>query len=431
MKHTNFDPIINQLRNIETEELKQAVLAHGGRFRFEDKDNRPVITSPCSDFSDTAIDVDVCEVSVNDRGLLCIIGTEHEGDADEIEFAPSDFTFGQLGYIINAIPETEKVKDVSRNVVVEINTVKLTDLQRIRKDACNRIKVIMKKHNLDEIEAAEISESYSPVIERHPFDDNLTKTLDSISLEDDELTFEASDCCDNATYDEDSISSDALLSVTQWLMENEKALEDPGEKEDEEETAAQKRFSVTLFNRHDPLETHTEHISAPTREEAERIALSGGLVNLASGWGVLRSHAVPTMDEVEDFFLLRGEDRKGITDSLLLDSGQEVLSGKVRGYGVSVIVCGDVRVLWKGQVYKCASQFPEELTEAIRKGNLKSDGEEDFVSMNNWYETRLSKDGKHLQDDVVDIDISGMTEDEAKSLILDTVSNWLDGHDQE
>lgn len=225
MKHTTFDPIIERLREIETEELKQAVLAHSGRYRFEDKYNRPVITSPCSDFSDTAIDVDVCEVSVNDRGLLCIIGTEHEGDADEIEFAPGDFAFGHLGYIIDAIPETEKVKDVSRNVVVEINTAKLTDLQKIREDACDRIKAILKKHGINTVSTWEIGPGSSPIIEAHPFDDNLTKTLDSISIKGGSLLFNASDCSGNMTFDEDCINTDALIGVAEWLEKNEDQLE--------------------------------------------------------------------------------------------------------------------------------------------------------------------------------------------------------------
>ena len=415
MRHTDITPLLNRVRDLEKEELKKAVAAHGGLYRF-DKDNRPVITSPCSDSSDTAEDIDICQASVNEEGNLCLTGISHLDFRDvEIEYDPDDFAPGQLSFITNDIPETDEVKDVSTDTAL---------LSSIRKHAATTIKDIMRRHGVDTVYAYDINEGSSPVIEPYPFDDNLTKTLDSISLKDDELTFEASDCYDNATYDEDSISSDALLSVTQWLMENEKALEDPGEKEDEEETAAQKRFSVTLFNRNNPLETHTEHISAPTREAAERIALSGGLVNLASGWGVLRSHAVPTSEEIKDFFFLREEDRKGVTDSLLLDSGQEILSGKVRGFEVSVLVCGDVRILWKEQIYKCASQFPEDLTEAIRNHAL----EDGCVSMNNWYETRLYKEGKFLEEDIVDLDLHDMTEDDARNLILDTVSDWLDNH---
>ena len=227
MKHTNFDPIIERLREIETEELKQAVLAHGGLYRI-DEEHRPAITFPSSNHSDTAEDVEIIQISVNDAGELCLTGRPYGpfGDSGpEIEYDLDDLPLGQLSFIINEIPETETVKDVSRNIVVEINTVKLTDLQRIRKDACDRIKAIMQRHDIDEIYATDIDEGSSPVIEQDPFDANNTRTLGSISLEDGKLTFSASNCSDSIDYDEDFINTDALVDVAEWLEENEDQLE--------------------------------------------------------------------------------------------------------------------------------------------------------------------------------------------------------------
>lgn len=218
MRHTDITPLLSRIRNLEKEELKKAVAAHGGLYRF-DKDNRPVITSPFSDSSDTAQDIDICQASVNGEGNLCLTGIPHLEFRDiEIEYDPDDFAPGQLSFITNDIPETDEVKDVSTDTAL---------LSSIRKHAATTIKDIMRRHGVDTVYAYDIDEGSSPVIEPNPFDDNFTKTLDSISLEDDELTFEASDCCDNATYDEDSISSDALLSVAEWLSENEDALDEP------------------------------------------------------------------------------------------------------------------------------------------------------------------------------------------------------------
>lgn len=48
-------------------------------------------------------------------------------------------------------------------------------------------------------------------------------------------------------------------------------------------------YDVTLFNMANPKETRHEIIEANSREEAEKTAVSGGLINLQSGWGVLDS----------------------------------------------------------------------------------------------------------------------------------------------
>lgn len=225
MKHTDFTPIIDQLRSIEKEELKQAVLAHGGLYRI-DEGHRPAITFPCSDDSDTAEDVEICQVSVNDDGNLCLTGKPYGpfGDSGpEIEYNPDYLPLGMIGFIIDEIPETNDTKDVSKKVT--INTTVLTDIQKIRKDACDKIKAILKKHNVEEVYASDICETCTPVIEKHPFDDNFTKTLDYISIEDNSLLFEASDCEENACYNEDEIDTDALISVAQWLEEREDELD--------------------------------------------------------------------------------------------------------------------------------------------------------------------------------------------------------------
>ena len=53
-----------------------------------------------------------------------------------------------------------------------------------------------------------------------------------------------------------------------------------------------KRFNVTLFNMASPSETRDEVIEARDQNEAERVAISGGLICLQTGWGVLRSEEI-------------------------------------------------------------------------------------------------------------------------------------------
>lgn len=52
------------------------------------------------------------------------------------------------------------------------------------------------------------------------------------------------------------------------------------------------KWNVTIFNMTFPKETEVIEVEAPTQKEAERIAISGGLVCLQSGWGVMKSEPV-------------------------------------------------------------------------------------------------------------------------------------------
>ena len=59
------------------------------------------------------------------------------------------------------------------------------------------------------------------------------------------------------------------------------------------------KWAVTLYNINSglnkdgrPIETETVEIMAATQEEAERLSISGGLINLQSGWGVWDSSPV-------------------------------------------------------------------------------------------------------------------------------------------
>ena len=53
-----------------------------------------------------------------------------------------------------------------------------------------------------------------------------------------------------------------------------------------------KQYIVTVFNRFNTDDRRNITISAKNTDEAERLALSGGLINRESGWGVLESREV-------------------------------------------------------------------------------------------------------------------------------------------
>ena len=111
--------------------------------------------------------------------------------------------------------------------------------------------------------------------------------------------------------------------------------------------------------------------------------------------------------KITSFWLMPKERRQGITDSLLLDSGTEVVSAMAGGYDFSLRVQGNVKVVFGDDTFKTPSCFPEALKEAIRTKRCYHDS--------NIY----IAENKCVLSDVVDLDISELTEKTARELILD------------
>lgn len=131
--------------------------------------------------------------------------------------------------------------------------------------------------------------------------------------------------------------------------------------------------------------------------------------------------------KITKFWLKPAEERQGITDSLLLESGVEIFSAVVDGkYDVFLRTCGDVRIIWKDVSYRNRSSFPDDLVEAIRNNNFYNNPDA-YVDMNNWYEIFVYDEHNTLLcSDVYDVDIDKMTEEDARSYILDTVALVVD-----
>lgn len=129
------------------------------------------------------------------------------------------------------------------------------------------------------------------------------------------------------------------------------------------------------------------------------------------------------------FWLMPAEYRQGITDALLLSSGTEIFSAILdKKWHVFLRVCGDVRILWKDEIYKDVTQFPDELKEFIRTKNIFVDSipEDSAVLNNNWYELFIYDDENNcVKSDVCDIDIQELTEEEAKEFIKDELDSYI------
>lgn len=101
---------------------------------------------------------------------------------------------------------------------------------------------------------------------------------------------------------------------------------------------------------------------------------------------------------------------KEIHSSMQLDSGQQIASLKAGDWKLSLEVRGEVRVLWNpdpsgdasdGQVYRSASQFPDELMEVFAKGYDTNGMPNIVIDDNNWFELFVDHKGKNIGCDVV------------------------------
>lgn len=135
---------------------------------------------------------------------------------------------------------------------------------------------------------------------------------------------------------------------------------------------------------------------------------------------------------IDSFWMLPEDIRKTITNSLLLSSEQKVIEAKFDNgrWTVIVRVIGDVRILWKDQIYKDASQYPDELTEFIRSGKMNDQStwpENTDIINNNWYEVFIyDRNGDILNSEYCDIELPELTEDEAKAFATETLASFLE-----
>ena len=119
MKHTDYYKAYQVLDKKERQELIAAVQAHGGEYVFinqddEDWDSKdfPIVMASFK-YSDEYSDYNVSRVTVDDNGYLTIYGFQKGHNLPEDEDELYYIAFGHISNIIDEIPETETVKDVS------------------------------------------------------------------------------------------------------------------------------------------------------------------------------------------------------------------------------------------------------------------------------------------------------------------------------
>ena len=116
MKHTAISSIISSARRIEQDEMRSALRAHGGLYRFEE-DTKPVITATVYGIRKK---VEVHQLNLDSKGGIHIFVsgvTAGEGYKDVREISTEGVRTGEFGTLIEAIPATREVDDVTIQTV--------------------------------------------------------------------------------------------------------------------------------------------------------------------------------------------------------------------------------------------------------------------------------------------------------------------------
>lgn len=112
------------------------------------------------------------------------------------------------------------------------------------------------------------------------------------------------------------------------------------------------------------------------------------------------------------------------TDSLLFEANDVIATLKSDdGVCVSIAVAGEVRIVYDGEVYRYASDYPAELTNAIKEQSIQqmeADGVVEILE-NNWFEVSVMKNGEIIDSDVWETPFDNLSNDELKKSLIEYV----------
>lgn len=109
MKHTDFYDLIQKIKSHIKYEIKTALEAHGGSYKW-DGDNA-LYVSAYPRYATSQIDIKVTEIAIV-NGYVMVVGEDNDF-GDVYEFSLNDVSVSSLNNILDYIPETDGVTDVS------------------------------------------------------------------------------------------------------------------------------------------------------------------------------------------------------------------------------------------------------------------------------------------------------------------------------
>lgn len=135
MKHTDFYTLVQDIKRKEQEELCKALEAHGGSYSWVNSEgdyitDYPIIAVNVDGICPNPTDVNIHSVYV-DNGCLNFVGEDKES-GEPIDFKACNVFAGHLSYIIDYIPETDTVKDVT----IEPDEIPIISLDRYDLEHC-------------------------------------------------------------------------------------------------------------------------------------------------------------------------------------------------------------------------------------------------------------------------------------------------------
>lgn len=113
MKCTNFYKMTQKIKSQENKELVEALKAHGNDYTWKGEAEKPVVAANPNTIIPNPIDIVVNRVIAKDDGSFVRILGEDKEFGNPVEIASMDVFTGHLMTIIESLPETDKVQDVS------------------------------------------------------------------------------------------------------------------------------------------------------------------------------------------------------------------------------------------------------------------------------------------------------------------------------
>lgn len=135
MKHTDYYSQAQAIKQKSIEELAAALKAHGGTYTWKDPENEEdeeADEGPCIGFNldSGPVDVRVYQAKVDEQGFITIIGRYNDDSNDMAEFDPKDAFVAHIDFLLDEIPETAEVSDVTlQQEFFEISSVARADLE--------------------------------------------------------------------------------------------------------------------------------------------------------------------------------------------------------------------------------------------------------------------------------------------------------------